>query len=218
MQMSNIEAVIFDLDGVITDTARYHYRAWKRLADELGIYFDETINERLKGIDRMASFEVILERATTTYSTSQKEAYANIKNGYYVASIDLLSKKDILEGIESFIGDLKKNNIKIALGSASKNADKIIERLGLKEYFDVIVDSAKVAKGKPDPEIFVTAAHMLGVAPEKCVVIEDSAAGIQAAVDGGMKAIGIGDKSLLVGANIVLAATKELLLEQVIQV
>lgn len=210
---TEIKAVIFDLDGVITDTARYHYHAWKLLADELGIYFDELINERLKGIDRMASLEVILERADKVYSDEQKKEFAAKKNGYYLISIEEVTKSDILGDIENILIRLGKEGYKIALGSASKNANQIIEKLGLKDYFDAVVDSAKIAKGKPDPEIFVTAAQMLSVPCGQCVVLEDSAAGITSAKKAGMIAIGIGSIDQLYEADIIVPSVDDLTFE-----
>lgn len=199
-----IQAVVFDLDGVITDTAAFHYRGWKRLADELGIPFDETINERLRGIDRMASFEVILERSSRLFSPAEKTLYANRKNDYYRELLEEISPVDILPGVMDFLAELKKRKLKTALASASRNASFVLQRLQLNRHFDFVVDAAQVAKGKPDPEMFLLAASQLGVAPAACIGVEDAAAGIQAIVGAGMFAVGVGRPETVQGAHLLL--------------
>ncbi|NNG65818.1 beta-phosphoglucomutase [Caldanaerobacter subterraneus] len=202
--MSKYEAVIFDLDGVITDTARYHYLAWKKLADELGIYFDEVINERLKGVSRLESLEIILERSQKQYSQDEKEYLANKKNEYYKEMIKKITPEDLLPGVEKFIEELKKRGIKTAIASVSKNAFTVVENLKIKDKFDYIVDANEIKRGKPDPEIFLNAADHLGISPEKCIGIEDSAAGITAIKRAGMFAVGVGNPETVKEADLIL--------------
>lgn len=202
--MNKYSGVIFDLDGVITDTARYHYLAWKKLADELGIYFDETINERLKGISRIESFEIILEKSDRKYSQEEKEYYANKKNEYYKEMIKNITPNDLLPGVVEFIDELKKRNIKTAIASVSKNAFAVIENLRIIDKFDYIVDANEIKNGKPDPEIFLNAAKNIGISPEKCIGIEDSAAGITAIKRAGMFAVGVGNPETVKDADLIL--------------
>lgn len=204
---SRLEAALFDLDGVIVDTAKYHYLAWKSIADEEKIEFNPEINERLKGVSRMASLDVILEKGSRNYSPQEKLAMADKKNGVYVEMIKQLQPSEILEGIPAFLDALRGAGIKTAICSASKNADMILERLGLKPRFDTIVGGNDVSKSKPDPEVFVVAARRLGVANEACLVFEDALAGIQAAKSAGMKAVGIGQAAQLPGADLVYSGT-----------
>lgn len=200
----NIHGVIFDLDGVITDSARFHYKAWKRLADELEIYFDEEINERLKGIDRLGSFEIILERSREKYTEEEKLKLADRKNEYYKELINTMSPEDLLPGAINTLKDLKEKGLKTGLASVSKNAFSVIARLKIGEYFDYIADAAKIKKGKPDPEIFLTVAHNLGLKPENCIGVEDAEAGVKAIKSAGMYAVGIGDSKILYGADDVI--------------
>lgn len=211
-----LQAVIFDLDGVIVDTAEQHYQAWKRLADEIGVYFDRTINERLKGVSRMASLEIILERSDKAYSDQEKEAMAARKNGYYVELIEQITPDDFLPGIERFLKELKERGIKTALASASKNAPKVIQRLQAEEYFDVIVDVSTLGKGKPDPEIFMKAAELLGVPRRNCIGVEDAEAGIRAIQSAGMFAVGVGTPEQMHAADLRLDDTSQLSLEGVL--
>lgn len=213
--VDHLKAVIFDLDGVIVDTAEQHYQAWKRLADELGVYFDRKINERLKGVSRMTSLEIILERSDKDYSEAEKESLASRKNGYYVELIERIKPQDMLPGIGQFLQELKAAGIQTAVASASRNAPRVIERLQAGEYFDVIVDVTKIRKNKPDPEIFLTAAELLGAPIAGCVGIEDAEAGIQAIKGAGMFAIGIGSSERLGAANVVLSSTEELSLRRI---
>lgn len=195
---------IFDLDGVITDTAKYHYLAWKRLADELGLYFDEKINERLKGIGRLESLEIILQENGRYFSRREKEYYANKKNEYYVEMIRRITPQDLLPGVADLIAALKNRGIKLAVASASKNAPAVLKNLGLVEWFDYIVDAGQIKKGKPDPEIFLVAAQNIGVKPRECVGFEDSVAGIAALKAAGMFAVGVGDEKRLKDADLVV--------------
>jgi len=207
--MARYRGVIFDLDGVITDTARYHYLAWKKLADELGIYFDEVINERLKGVSRLQSLEIILEKSDKKYSQEEKEYYANKKNEYYKEMIKRITPEDLLPGVERFIEELKKRGIKIAIASVSKNAFTVVENLKIRDKFDYIVDANEIKRGKPDPEIFLNAAKHLGIPPEKCIGIEDSAAGITAIKKAGMFAVGVGNPETVKEADLILKDLSE---------
>jgi len=195
---------LFDLDGVIVDTAKYHFLAWKRLADELDIPFTEQDNERLKGVSRMASLEIILEIGNRTRTEDEKQALCQRKNDWYVEYIKKLEKSELLPGVENFLKQTRAAGIKIALGSASKNSPLILDRLGITELFDAVVDGTRVSRAKPDPEVFVTGAKDLGIDPEYCVVFEDAVAGVQAAHNAGMKAVGIGSPEILGQAELVI--------------
>lgn len=207
-----LKALIFDLDGVLTDTAKYHYLAWKRLADELGYYFDEDINELLKGVSRINSFEIILEKnnATTKYTPEEKETLANKKNDYYKEMIEQLTPDDILEGILPFITEARNNGVKCAVASISKNAPRVLELLKISDLFDYIADAALVRKPKPDPEIFLTCAKVLGFEPNECIGIEDAQAGIESIHGAGMLSVGINVTVTTVEPDIVLKSTTEL--------
>ncbi len=205
-----ISAVVFDLDGVIVDTAKYHYLAWKRLADQLNIPFDEQTNELLKGVSRGRSLEIILREGKASLSEQDKKSYAEQKNTWYKEYLEELQRNEILPGILSLLYDLKERGIKIALGSASKNSPQILEKLGLTSFFDVIVDGNSVSKAKPDPEVFLVAAQQLGVLPKNCIVIEDAQAGVEATIRAGMKVVGVGSEELLRDADIVLSRTSDI--------
>ncbi|HYF84171.1 MAG TPA: beta-phosphoglucomutase [Clostridia bacterium] len=202
--MSLIKGCIFDLDGVIVDTAKYHYLAWKRLSDELGFEFSQKDNERLKGVSRMACMEILIEIGGLSLSEAEKHSYADKKNGWYVEYISDIGEEEVLPGARDFITRLKAAGIKIALGSASKNAGIILKSLKLTEYFDAIIDGNKVSKAKPDPEVFLLGAQELGLPPENCVVFEDAKAGVEAARRAGMKCIGIGTSPELSDADIMI--------------
>jgi len=210
--MSKFEAVIFDLDGVITDTAEYHYLAWKALGEDLGIPFERAFNETLKGVSRMDSLERILALGgrQNDFTLVEKEELATKKNDHYVRLIQDVTPADILPGIEQFLTDLRANGYKIGMASASKNAFAVTDSLGLNDYFDHIVDAAKVVNSKPDPEVFLKAAEFIGVEPAKCIGVEDAAAGVTAINDAGMFAIAIGNDEGLKHAQIVLESTAEL--------
>ena len=197
-------AVVFDLDGVITDTAHYHFLAWKRLADREGIPFDEQFNEQLKGIDRMGSLQLILARSPRQYSASQRLSLADEKNDYYTQLIATMTPGDLLPGALDTLRSVRAAGLKIGLASVSKNAATVLDRLGITDRFDYVVNAATVAKGKPDPEIFLKAAHRLGVAPTHCIGVEDAIAGIQAIKAAGMYAVGIGDPVVLDKADLIL--------------
>lgn len=207
--MRKLKAAIFDLDGVIVDTAKYHFLAWKRLSEELGINFTIEDNERLKGVSRMRSLEIILEIGGIDLSEDVKAQLAEKKNEWYKEYINQMNESEILKGAREFILKLRERGIKTALGSASKNAKTILEKVGLSELFDVIVDGNVVSKAKPDPEVFIKAAEQLGIAPESCAVFEDAQAGIQAAKAAGMAAVGIGTKEVLKDADYIIAGLYE---------
>ena len=187
-----MKAFIFDLDGVIVSTDSLHYRAWKALADSEGIYFDEEINNRLRGVSRMESLEIILERATRTYTDEEKVAMAEKKNGIYRELLQVLTPSDRLAGVTETLDALRAQGYKLAIGSSSKNTPIILEKIGYSGYFDAISDGNNIKNSKPDPEVFLKAAEFLQLQPSECFVVEDAEAGITAAKAGGFTAIGIG--------------------------
>ena len=194
-----IKAVIFDLDGVIVSTDDCHYEAWKKMADEEGIYFDKTINNRLRGVSRMESLEIVLERAEKEYSEEEKTALAERKNGYYKEFITKLTPNDILPGAMNTLDELKANGIKVAIGSSSKNTPVILKQIGLDNYFDAVSDGNNITNSKPDPEVFFKAADMLGIPYAECMIVEDADAGIEAGKSAGMKTVSVHGAK---GANI----------------
>ena len=198
-------ACIFDLDGVIVDTAKYHYLAWKRLANSLGFDFTEHDNEKLKGVSRIESLKLILRLGGKQLSAEEFDAALTRKNGWYLEYIQKIGPEEILPGAAEFLQSAKAKGMKVALGSASKNAVLILERIGLVNAFDAIVDGNKVSKAKPDPEVFIKAAQELGVDATQCVVFEDAVAGVQAALNVKMAVVGIGEASVLHAAHTVLA-------------
>ncbi|MFC1286747.1 beta-phosphoglucomutase [Bacillus paralicheniformis] len=210
-----MKAVIFDLDGVITDTAEHHYLAWKHTAEQIGIEIDRSFNERLKGIDRERSLNTILIHggAAGTYREAEKQEIMRRKNQYYQQLIQNLTPHDLLPGIAGLFAELKRENVSIALASSSRNAPAILQRLGLMDEFHAVVDPAALARGKPDPEIFLTAAALLGVPPSQCAAIEDAEAGIAAIKSAGMFAVGVGDETSLSGADLIVPDTNELTFE-----
>ncbi len=201
--MSNQKGFIFDLDGVIVDTAKYHYLAWKKLADSYSIPFSEIENEQLKGVSRIRSLEKILELGNKTISAEEFNEVMAGKNVDYLSHIEKMDASEILPEVERVLNFLKDNNQKIALGSASKNARTILEKVGLLEMFEIIVDGTNVSKAKPDPEVFTNAAKGLNVEYKNCIVFEDALAGIEAANIVGMTSIGIGKKDVLTDATYV---------------
>lgn len=202
--MQNIKACIFDLDGVIVDTAKYHYLAWRRLCNELGYDLTLEDNERLKGVSRMASLDIVLSIGRRDFDHETKCTLAAKKNSWYVEYLNEMDERDILPGVKNFLLSLKGKGIKIALGSASKNSMLILDKLQLAHYFDVIIDGNKTTKAKPDPEVFILAASELHVSPEHCVVFEDAQAGINAAKSAGMYCLGIGSADVLKGSDKVI--------------
>lgn len=187
------KAVIFDLDGVICHTDMYHYQAWKQIADELGIYFDEEINNRLRGVSRMESFEIILERYEGTMSLEDKVVYTTRKNEAYKELLKNMSSADLSPEVKETLDGLRAKGLKLAIGSSSKNAGVILERLGLDGYFDAVSDGNNITRSKPDPEVFVKAAQLVGEASGDCLVVEDAKAGLEAAIGGGMDCAAMGD-------------------------
>jgi beta-phosphoglucomutase len=211
MTAKTMRAAIFDLDGVIVDTAKYHYLAWKRLARELGFDFSEADNERLKGVSRTRSLEILLEIGGLDVSESDREAMTTRKNEWYVQYISDMQPDELLPGAMEYIAFLRSRGIKIALASASKNASLILDRLQIRDSFDVVVDGTKVSKAKPDPEVFTRAAADLGVPNEECVVFEDAEAGVEAAIRAGMGCVGVGKPGNLRDADIVITGFEPLL-------
>lgn len=206
-----MKGAIFDLDGVIVDTASFHYLAWKRLADELGFYFSPTDNERLKGVSRMKSLDILLEVGNISATDEEKIKMAEKKNKWYVESLKTLTQNDLLNGAKQYLESLRKKGVKIALGSASKNAPMILEKLHITELFDAVVDGNSVSNAKPDPEVFLKAAELLQLSPEECVVFEDSQAGIDAAKTAGMGTVAIDKSGVLKGADKYVMCLGELL-------
>ncbi len=203
--MQKIKAIIFDLDGVIVDTAIFHYQAWKRLANEYGFDFTPEQNERLKGISRLESLEILLSIGGIEISSAEeKNRLATTKNNWYRENILKMTPNDILPGVKNFLIDLKNTNYKIAIGSSSKNACTILERIGFDGFFDTVIDGLKITNSKPDPEVFLKAANELNIDPENCLVFEDAAAGIEAAKKAGMLAIGVGKYENLSSADKVI--------------
>lgn len=213
-RMTTIKACIFDLDGVIVDTAVYHYKAWKRLANELGFELTEEQNENLKGVSRMASLDLILQWGGVTKTEAEKEELANRKNNWYVDMIEKMTPDEILPGSKEFLQSCLDAGLKTALGSASKNSMTILEKIGIAHFFNVVIDGNKVSKPKPNPEVFLKGAEELGIPAANCVVFEDAIAGIDAAHNGGMKAIGIGSPGVLTKADLVVSGLNKMTLEQ----
>lgn len=206
-----MKGAIFDLDGVIVDTAKYHYLAWKELAEELGFFFSENDNERLKGVSRMRSLEILLEVGGITATEEEKLEFAKRKNERYIELLQNLNKSELLEGAEEYLKSLRKDGILISLGSASKNAPFILEKLQIADLFDAIVDGNSVSKAKPDPEVFLKAAQMLGLPAEDCCVFEDSQAGIEAARRAGCSVVAIDKGGVLEDADKYVKCLGELL-------
>lgn len=187
-----IQAVIFDLDGVLVTTDNSHYLAWKQMADEEGIFFDRAINERLRGVSRMESLDIILEKAEKTYTQEEKLELAQRKNGYYVQRIEQMGQEAILPGALATVRQLKEKGIKVAIGSSSKNAPAILKQVGMSELFDAVADGNQIKNSKPAPDVFLLAAQLLNIQPAHCLVVEDADAGVEAAVNAGMKVLAVG--------------------------
>ncbi len=199
-----IKAFLFDLDGVIVDTAIFHYQAWKKMANGLGFDIDEEFNETLKGISRMDSLNAILKHGNLEISEEQKLELAARKNADYLELVNTMTPANILPGVSSFLAEARAMGVKIALGSASKNSNLILEKIGVKPFFDAIIDGNQVSRSKPDPEVFVKGAQSLGFENESCIVFEDAFAGVEAAKAANMKAVGIGSSKVLFNADIVM--------------
>jgi beta-phosphoglucomutase len=221
--MNNITiACIFDLDGVLVDTAVYHYQAWKKLANSMGFDFSHAQNEQLKGVNRMRSLDMILNWGGITKTEAEKEELAGLKNSWYVEMISKMSATEVLPGTLELLQELQSQGIKMALGSASKNSGLILERTQLAHFFDAVVDGNSVTTSKPDPEVFVKGAELLNTPASNCIVFEDASAGVQAALAAKMAVVGIGDAENLPGADriiedlagITVAELKELIKEK----
>lgn len=208
--MAAIKACIFDLDGVIVDTAKYHYQAWRRLANELGFDFTTEQNEQLKGVSRMESLDIILKIGGKELSEQSKLDLANKKNDWYVEFINQMTGDEVLPGVEAFLQELRVHGIKIALGSASKNAVRILDRVNLTHFFDAIIDGTKTTRSKPDPQVFLMGAEALGETPANCVVFEDALKGVEAAKNGGMHCVGVGKADVLTQADFVISSLDEI--------
>jgi beta-phosphoglucomutase len=208
--LENFKGALFDLDGVIVDTAKFHFLAWNRLAGELGFTFTEHHNERLKGVSRVHSLEILLEIGRISLSEEKKLLLAELKNKWYVEYISQMKQNEILSGAREYLTQLRSAGIRIALGSASKNAPMILGNLKITELFDVVVDGNITSKAKPDPEVFLLGAAKLGLLPEECIVFEDAAAGVEAGKNAGMRVVGIGNVEILKRADFVIKGLYEL--------
>lgn len=187
------QGIIFDLDGVICSTDEYHYQAWKALANRLGIPFDRQINNRLRGVSRMESLEIILEKSETAYTAEEKSALAEEKNVTYRALLHGMSPADLSDEVKATLLTLRQKGLKLAIGSSSRNTPFILERIGLADFFDAVADGNCITHSKPHPEVFLTAADMLGLSPADCLVVEDAHAGVEAAAAGGFDCAAMGD-------------------------
>lgn len=212
-----IKGFLFDLDGVIVDTAVYHFQAWKRMANELGFDIDEEFNETLKGISRMDSIDAILKHGNVEVSDEEKLRLATEKNEWYLEFVDQMTEAEILPGVREFFAEFKSLGIKCALGSASKNAPKILEKINLFSEFDAIIDGNSVSKSKPNPEVFLKGAAALGLQNEECVVFEDAVAGVEAAQRANMKTVGFGDTEILKDADLVYSTFTEFTCDELLE-
>ncbi len=211
-----IRAVIFDLDGVITDTAEYHYQGWKRLADEENLKFDRKLNEQLRGVSRIQSLKIILNHNEKDLSEEKIKELTDRKNGYYKELLNNVTDKDYLPGTRELIKELKRRGIKTAIASASKNAKPVVKSLKGDDLFDFIADGYSVKRTKPAPDLFLFTAENLNVKPEECVVVEDAGAGVEAALRGGMYAVGIGPEERVGKANLRYDSTSGLNVDEIL--
>ncbi|MDG3439905.1 beta-phosphoglucomutase [Nitrospirillum amazonense] len=207
--MPRFDAVLFDLDGVLADTAHIHFAAWRRLGEELGIHLEPAFEEKLKGVDRMGSLELILAHGRVERTAEEKRVLAERKNGYYTAAIAEQTPDDLLPGARRVLEEVRAAGLKIALASASRNAPPLLRQLGIAPLIDAIADPAAVKAPKPAPDLFLEAARLVGAAPERCLGIEDSVAGIISIKDAGMVAVGIGDPTVLTRADYVVPTTEQ---------
>ena len=210
----DLKGCIFDLDGVIVDTAKYHYMAWRRLAKELGFVFTAEDNEALKGVSRLASLDILLSKGGISVSDREKEMLAARKNGWYVEFISGMTPDEILPGSIELLKALRREGILTAIGSASKNAGTILRGIKIIDMFDVVIDGNKIHKAKPDPEVFLKGAGEMNLPPSCCVVFEDAQAGIEAAIAGGMKCVGVGSPERLGRADMVIPDLREITIKQ----
>jgi beta-phosphoglucomutase len=200
-----IEAVIFDLDGVLVSTDEYHYRSWVKIAAEEGFdFFDHKFNDQFRGVARMECVEILIKASGRDYSPAQKQEIADRKNGYFAESLSSVTPEELLPGALAMLQELRKRGIKIAVASNSRNAKTIIRQTKIEHLLDIIVDGYEIEKSKPDPEPFLLAATRIGVAPAHCIVVEDAVTGVEAARRAGMKALGIGTRERLPNADIVV--------------
>lgn len=206
------KAVIFDLDGVICNTDKYHYYAWKKIADEIGVKFDESINNRLRGVGRMESLNIILESYSGNFSEEKKNKYAEKKNAFYRQLLQDMSPEDLSLEVKDTLSEIKAKGIKIAIGSSSKNAKLILKQIGLENYFNAISDGNNITRSKPDPEVFLKASEYLGIDPPLCLVVEDAKSGLEAAIAATMDCAAIGDAATYKLANYNLKSFSDLLL------
>lgn len=213
-----MKACIFDLDGVLVDTAKYHFVAWKRLANELGVDFTEHDNENLKGLSRDASLNYILAKANIVATSSEREVWKERKNNWYLELVTQMPEDEVLPNCKELLKSLKENNIKISLGSASKNAKLILDRVNITHYFDAIIDGTKTSKSKPDPEVFLLGAAAMDCTPSECIVFEDAISGVKAAKTGGFFTIGIGEPEVLNEADVVYPDLNELNYETLLKI
>ena len=209
--MRDFDAVIFDLDGVICYTDEYHYQAWKAMADSIGVSFDREINNRLRGVSRMASLDIILEKYHGELSEAEKEELADQKNEIYKKLLAQMSPADLSDEVKSTLDELRRRSYQLAIGSSSKNAPFILRQIGLGEYFDAVSDGNNITRSKPDPEVFEKAAKMLWVGAKRCLVVEDAVSGAEAAHRGGMKAACVGDASRAGAGDYNMKSVKDLL-------
>lgn len=214
--MAKIKACLFDLDGVICDTAKYHYLGWKRVANELGFDISHDFNETLKGVNRMDSLDKILAQGKIKLSEEEKEAWAAKKNEWYLEYVRQMKPNEILPGVMDIFAELKKRNIKIALGSASKNAKIILDLLQITSFFDEIIDGTMVEKGKPNPEVFLKGAAACGVKPKECIVFEDALEGVKAGIAAGCHTVGIGDMKTLKRADMVISSFADISFKEIL--
>jgi beta-phosphoglucomutase len=200
-----IKGFLFDLDGVIVETAGFHYQAWRQMANDLGFDISKEFNEKLKGVSRVDSLNLILKHGGIELSEEEKAALATKKNDNYLSLVSQMTPDDILPGVKDFFAQIKQTNIKISLGSVSKNSKMILEKVGLLNEFDAIIDGTNISKGKPDPEVFLKGALALGLENSECLVFEDAVAGVEAGINAGMKVVGIGKPEVLTKADLVLS-------------
>ncbi len=209
--MRDFDAVIFDLDGVICYTDEYHYQAWKAMADSIGVSFDREINNRLRGVSRMASLDIVLEKYHGELSEAEKEELADQKNEIYKKLLAQMSPADLSDEVKSTLDELRRRGYQLAIGSSSKNAPFILRQIGLGEYFDAVSDGNNITRSKPDPEVFEKAAKMLWVGAKRCLVVEDAVSGAEAAHKGSMKAACVGDASRAGAGDYNMKSVKDLL-------
>ena len=206
-----MKAIIFDLDGVLCQTDEFHYLAWKAIADELKIPFDHKINGRLRGVSRMASLEIILQKANRTFTDSEKVALAECKNTIYRKYLDKMTEKDLASGAKTVLTELSEKGLQLAIGSSSKNTQLIVDKLQIADFFTAIIDGNQIKHSKPDPEVFLLAAQKLEMQPANCLVVEDAEAGVEAAIRGGFQVAGIGSARDVAKVNFKLATLTDLL-------